>query len=209
MGLWFVLVGYIGWMMAKETIVDALDDMLTSLQETKHHLANHPYLHGNFAPVDTQHTAQTVEVVRGAVPHDLEGLFVRTGPNPLPGWTKRYHWFDGHGMLHNLRFVGGNVTYTNQFIATPRYRIERKKRKDYFLRIGELNGFVGVLKIIFCETFKKKHWKLTDLIVGPANTDTVMFNGRFYMVHEASLPFEAKIFGWRFALVRNCPLKQN
>ena len=193
LGLWLVLVGFFAWMMAKEAIVDMLDDTLTSLQETKHHLANHPYLNGNFAPVHTQYTAQPVEVVHGTVPHDLEGMFVRTGPNPLPGWTKRYHWFDGHGMLHNLRFVGGNVTYTNKYIATPRYRIERKKGKDYFLRIGEIHGLVGILKIIFCDTFKREHWKLNALTVGPANTDTIMYNGRFYMLHEASLPFEGKL----------------
>ena len=193
LGLWCVLLCCFAWVIAKEAIVDLLDDAFTSLQETKRHLANHPYLNGNFAPVYKQYTAQPVEVVRGAIPSDLEGLFVRTGPNPLPGWTKRYHWFDGHGMLHNLRFVGGNVTYTNKFIGTPRYRIERKKGKDYFLRIGEISGFVGILKIIFCETFKRTYWKLTDLTAGPANTHTVMYNRRFYLLHEASLPFEAKL----------------
>lgn len=192
--LWFVLVFCLAWNLGlDEPIVDLLDDALTSLQETKRHLANHPYLHGNFAPVYDQHTARPVEVVSGTVPDDLEGLFVRTGPNPLPGWTKRYHWFDGHGMLHNLRFVGGNVTYTNEFIPTPRYRIERKKGKDYFLRIGEIHGFVGILKILFCDKVKRKHWKLTDLTGGPANTDSIMFNGRFYLLNEANLPFEVKL----------------
>lgn len=188
------VVGVILAVVPQERLVDHLDDVLTYLQETKEHLRTHPNLHGNFRPVTGQeHRAVACEVVEGEIPADLEGLFVRNGPNPLPGWTKRYHWFDGHGMLHNLRFLGGQATYTNQYTGTPRYKVEAQLGKDYFFRIGELSGFVGVFKAIFVAPFKLKFWGMDALTQGQANTDTVMYNGKFYLLHEGSLPFEAKL----------------
>ena len=49
-----------------------------------------------------------LRVVRGAVPRDLSGVFLRNGPNParepLLG-VDRYHWFDGDGMIHWIRIL--------------------------------------------------------------------------------------------------------
>ena len=40
-----------------------------------------PYLDGNFAPVTEELTATDL-VVTGSIPAELEGRFVRNGPNP-------------------------------------------------------------------------------------------------------------------------------
>jgi carotenoid cleavage dioxygenase-like enzyme len=175
------------------TVVDFIDDFLTLLQNPKQHLAAHPYLNGNFAPTAEEHIGVSVEVVEGVLPEGLEGLFVRTGPNPLPGWTKRYHWFDGHGMLHNLRFKDGKATYTNQFIKTPRYLVEKKLAKDYFVRLGELVGITGLLKILLVGPVKMQAHGMDALTNGPANTATVMYNNQFYLLNEGNLPFEAQL----------------
>ncbi|KAI2494048.1 oxidoreductase [Fragilaria crotonensis] len=175
------------------TVVNTFDDFLTMLQRPKEHLATNNFLHGNFAPVTEEFIGVPVDVVEGAIPVDLEGMFVRTGPNPLPGWTKRYHWFDGHGMLHNLRFKGGKATYSNQFIHTPRYVTEKNYSKDYFLRFGELIGITGLLKTVLVEPVKTKAHGMNVLTSGTANTDTVMFNNRFYLLNEGNLPFEANL----------------
>jgi carotenoid cleavage dioxygenase-like enzyme len=175
------------------SVVDTVDDFLTILQSPREHLANNPYLNGNFAPVVEEHIGVPVYPVEGAVPEGLEGVFVRTGPNPLPGWKKRYHWFDGHGMLHNIRFKGGKATYTNQFIQTPRFLVEKGIGKDYFLRFGELIGITGLIKAVLLNPFKEKKHGLTSLTNGPANTDSIMFNNRFYLLNEGNLPFEAEL----------------
>lgn len=173
------------------TVVEHFDDFLTMLQNPKEHLAKNRYLNGNFAPVAEEHVGVPIDVVEGAIPDDLEGIFVRTGPNPLPGWTKRYHWFDGHGMLHNLRIRNGKATYTNQFIQTPRYMVEKKTAKDYFLRFGELIGITGLLKVIVVLPTLRQAHGMSLLTDGPANTDTVMYNNRFYLLNEGNIPFEA------------------
>jgi hypothetical protein len=42
--------------------------------------------------------------IEGEVPKDLTGMYVRNGPNRRFEAPGRYHWFDGDGMLHAVRF---------------------------------------------------------------------------------------------------------
>ena len=42
------------------------------------------YLRGRFAPVPEEHSAADL-TVRGCLPPDLDGRYLRNGPNPLPG----------------------------------------------------------------------------------------------------------------------------
>ena len=83
-----------------------------------------PALNGNNAPVDTEDVFDNMPVI-GQVPADLNGLYVRNGPNPHypPDW--RYHAYDGDGMVHAVRFQQGQVTYRNRWIQTPALQEER------------------------------------------------------------------------------------
>jgi len=76
-----------------------------------------PYLEGGYAPVDREITAGDLPV-RGALPRDLEGVFVRTGSNPRLHPVGHYHFFDGDGMLHAVHFEDGRATYRNRWIRT-------------------------------------------------------------------------------------------
>jgi carotenoid cleavage dioxygenase len=59
------------------------------------------------------------------VPTDLNGLYVRNGPNAFypPDW--RYHAYDGDGMLHAVKFAHGRVSYRNRWIQTRALLEER------------------------------------------------------------------------------------
>ena len=83
-----------------------------------------PALDGNNAPVDSEDIFDNMPVV-GEVPKDLNGLYVRNGPNPFypPDW--RYHAYDGDGMVHAIRFQNGKVTYRNRWVQTPALKEER------------------------------------------------------------------------------------
>ena len=86
--------------------------------------SDNPYLLGGYAPVDTEITAQDLEVI-GEIPDDLNGLYVRNGPNPQHAPTDgRYHWFDGDGMLHGIHFREGTATYRNRWVRTLGFRRE-------------------------------------------------------------------------------------
>jgi carotenoid cleavage dioxygenase len=76
-----------------------------------------PYLMGGYAPVDNEIDASGLEVI-GEIPEDLNGLYVRNGPNPKYKTEGRYHWFDGDGMLHAIHLRDGKATYRNRWIRT-------------------------------------------------------------------------------------------
>jgi carotenoid cleavage dioxygenase-like enzyme len=76
-----------------------------------------PVLQGGFAPVARELTVELTDV-QGQVPTDLNGLYVRNGPNRRFEAPGRYHWFDGDGMLHAVRFDRGRVTYQNRWVQT-------------------------------------------------------------------------------------------
>jgi carotenoid cleavage dioxygenase len=58
--------------------------------------------------------------VKGHIPSELNGLYVRNGSNPQAGDSP--HWFFGDGMVHGVRFERGRAAwYRNRYIRTPLY----------------------------------------------------------------------------------------
>ena len=75
------------------------------------------HLRGNWAPVHDELTVTDLRVT-GSIPAELEGVYVRTGPNPHSGRSD--HWFFGDGMVHGVRLAGGKAQwYRNRFVQTP------------------------------------------------------------------------------------------
>jgi carotenoid cleavage dioxygenase len=75
------------------------------------------WLAGNYAPVARERTAYALDVT-GALPPELDGLYVRNGANPIGAPSR--HWFLGQGMLHGVRLRGGNAEwYRNRVLQTP------------------------------------------------------------------------------------------
>ncbi len=77
------------------------------------------WMQGNFAPV-TAEVESTELTVRGAIPPELTGLYVRNGSNPQSGDSP--HWFFGDGMVHGVRLEDGKAAwYRNRYVNTPMY----------------------------------------------------------------------------------------
>ena len=78
-----------------------------------------PYLQGNFAPVLQETTATDLTVV-GRLPEELNGRYLRNGPNPLVApEPDTYHWFTGDGMVHGIRLRGGKAEwYRNRWVRS-------------------------------------------------------------------------------------------
>jgi carotenoid cleavage dioxygenase len=67
----------------------------------------------------------TLTPSEGAWPPSLSGLFARNTPNPQFTPIGRYHWFDGDGMVHGVRFANGSARYGARYIQTPSFEAER------------------------------------------------------------------------------------
>lgn len=75
------------------------------------------HLRGNWAPLLQEKTACTLQV-EGTIPPDLNGTYIRTGPNPKSGSSP--HWFLGDGMIHGIRLRNGKAEWhRNRFVQTP------------------------------------------------------------------------------------------
>lgn len=196
--LWLILPlvvnGFSLRAMPKRTFLQQIDRILTKLQNPKEQLKNHTYLTGNYAPVRDILVNELVEVVEGSIPFDLDGMYCRNGPNPVYN-SRRYHWFDGDAMLHNLRFDGqGRAFYTNQYVPCEKYQIEQKIGESVFPGLGEYTGIIGLLKILIgpamVRDFLGDYPQLTAL---PPNTACLMYFNRFYCLNEGNVPFECRI----------------
>ena len=79
---------------------------------------DHPYRTGAWTPNFVEYDADDLDVVEGALPPELDGVYLRNTENPLLPAIGRYHPFDGDGMVHAIRFAGGRASYRNRFVRT-------------------------------------------------------------------------------------------
>ena len=91
------------------------------------------HLQGNWAPVKEELTVSELEV-KGEVPKEINGLYIRNGMNPRSGYSD--HWFFGNGMLHGFNFENGKVSYKNRYVRTPYY----EKDLDIISSFGDLSA---------------------------------------------------------------------
>ena len=82
-----------------------------------------PFFEGSFAPVQEEITAFDLPVT-GTLPPELNGCYLRNGPNPMgledPGarWGDG-HWFLGSGMVHGVRLRDGRAEwYRNRWVRS-------------------------------------------------------------------------------------------
>jgi carotenoid cleavage dioxygenase-like enzyme len=160
--------------------------------QTSFNLDSNPYLHGPFQPVQKEHynVDFTHGIISGSLPADLEGLFLRIGPNPTTErFSHGYHLFDGDGMLHSLRIRDKQVFYSNAFVQTPTYRTIKRYGSPFFPVLGELASPLGLLKMLFSKHFVLPSLQLKEIETGTANTAMYYYDKKIYIGYEASLPY--------------------
>lgn len=90
-----------------------------------------PYLEDNFAPTLEKRHDTDLEV-EGMIPLELNGIYMRNGPNPqFAPYTYTYP-FDGDAMIHAIYLEHGWVQYQNNFVETEDFLLEKKAGKALF-----------------------------------------------------------------------------
>lgn len=138
--------------------------------------AINPYLQGNFAPIHTEITSETLKVI-GELPPELSGMFVRNGPNPQMTPIGQYHWFDGDGMLHGVEIHNSKATYRNRYVRTQGWQLEHQAGKAIWtglLEPPQLDNPYGISK-------------------NTANTALVWHNGQLLASWEGGAPHHISI----------------
>lgn len=116
---------------------------------------------GFLTPVPDQIDARELPVT-GALPPELDGRFLRNGPNPRPGEVVR-HPFLGQGMVHGIRLHGGRADwYRNRWVRTTAVDGQGSVQPD----------------------------GTRDLTAVSANTHVIDHAGRILALVESGLPYE-------------------
>lgn len=85
-----------------------------------------PHLSGVFEPVVDEIDAGDLPVV-GELPPEMDGLYLRNGPNPRFTPLGSYIYpLEGDGMVHGLWVSEGRARYANRFVRTPALDAEEK-----------------------------------------------------------------------------------
>jgi carotenoid cleavage dioxygenase len=119
-----------------------------------------PGVVGAFAPVFAEEVLEDLRV-EGEIPADLNGVYLRNGPNPRFEPNGSYHPFDGDGMIHGAHFDRGRVTYRNRWVRTAAWQEEDRTGRSPFW------GIMSTLK-------GRDDLRLKD----SANTDVIAYGGK-------------------------------
>ncbi|GAB2244326.1 hypothetical protein Droror1_Dr00024454 [Drosera rotundifolia] len=148
-----------------------------------------PFLSGNFAPVADEAPLTENLTIHGCLPDCLNGEFMGVGSNPKFTPVAGYHWFDGDGMVHALRFKDGKASYVSRFVRTSRLKQEEFFGGSKFGKIGDLKGLLGLASV--CRGILREKLNLLDITFGngQANTALVYHGGVLLALQETDKPY--------------------
>ena len=126
----------------------------------------HPYRSGAWRPQHVEYDAWDLDV-EGEIPRDLGGVYLRNSENPLFEPIKRYHPFDGDGMLHAISFEDGEARYANRFVRTDGFHAEQKARHSLWAGIAEHPGIA----------LADHGWGARSMLKDAASTDVIVHGG--------------------------------
>lgn len=138
------------------------------------------FLAENFAPVHEEITADSLPV-EGTIPKDLDGMFLRNGPNPQFPPRDNYHWFDGDGMVHGVRFCDGKASYRNRYVRTAGWRQEHEAGKSLW------GGFADPIDV---KEVSARLLRGQNPFKNTANTALVWHHGKLLALWELGFPHE-------------------
>jgi carotenoid cleavage dioxygenase-like enzyme len=139
-----------------------------------------PFLIGGFAPVRDEVTIENLPV-RGQIPRDIVGVYMRNGPNPAYPPISYFYPFDGDGMIHALYFENGRVSYRNRFVNTAGLKAERRAGRAIY---GGLFKPIPPDPAFVAPDGDPSPFKKV------ANTHVIRHAGRYLALREDDLPYE-------------------
>lgn len=123
--------------------------------------SNNSFLQGINAPVFKEVDITNLKI-SGHIPQELQGMYVRNGPNPMFKPSSYNYPLEGDGMLHCVYFNNGEVSYKNRWITTSGLVYEMFEGQE----LDEL---------------KFKNY---------ANTNVIGYGDKLLALYEIGLPYE-------------------
>lgn len=106
-------------MLIRKTVTKGVEKIAEFNRGRLREAGENPFLQGIHIPMTDERTITDLRVT-GSIPAELDGRYIRIGPNPVtPPNPAAYHWFTGDGMVHGVRIKGGKALwYRNRWIRS-------------------------------------------------------------------------------------------
>ncbi|GAQ82660.1 hypothetical protein KFL_001190030 [Klebsormidium nitens] len=164
--------------------------------EVKKGQKRNPFLEGNFAPVEEECPDEIPCHVIGNLPGDLRGQFLRNGPNPrFPQDAGAYHWFDGDGMVHSLKFQGLDrpPVYSSKYIRTAGFKEESRQGQGKFWPGVKMQPLRRCLVTAAVRSMRRREEErdVPGLLAvkNTANTGLIRHAGKLFAMWEGGHPY--------------------
>jgi carotenoid cleavage dioxygenase len=180
-------------MMAASEIFGPEDEAILEELDVPRYNRESVYGHPCYQPVRVEHSRVPVRV-RGTLPSDLEGVYIRNGSNvQFDKPTVRAHIFNGAGMLHVVQISAGSAHYSNTYIRTPRFLFEERIGREVFPSSGDFfsSGLAGAkrMKLLARKQAAGLVPNWSALEANSASTSIQVHHGRLYCLQGTGLPF--------------------
>jgi carotenoid cleavage dioxygenase-like enzyme len=145
-------------------------------------IADEPFLSGRFAPITTEVVGDDLAVI-GRIPTDLNGAYLRNGPNPefTPLGSYMYP-LEGDGMIHGVWLEDGHARYANRFVKSQGLLAE--ERAGHALFGGLMTPILVDMSLLGDDPDPTWPFKLNPFI------NVVRHAGRMLALAEGDQPYE-------------------
>ncbi|XP_024524261.1 9-cis-epoxycarotenoid dioxygenase NCED3, chloroplastic [Selaginella moellendorffii] len=151
----------------------------------------------NFAPVG-EFPPTPCRRVTGEIPRCLRGgAYIRNGSNPLHPPPAGYNYFDGHGMLHSVKFGDEEdqaPVYCARFTQNNRFVQEQAAGKPLFpYTLGTMSSYAGLARFGLFVT--RTALGLINILggMGTSNAGMAYFDRRILAMSEDDMPYAVSI----------------
>jgi carotenoid cleavage dioxygenase-like enzyme len=169
----------------KERLIDLAMDVSA-------HNAASVYNVPGYRPVRAELSHAAVRV-SGSLPVDLDGVYLRNGTNSQFDDPKiRLHAFSGAGMIHQVQIRHGAATYSNTYVRTPRFEVERSGGRELYPEFSDLvAGRPGAERLALIEEKIDAGMipALTPMQRTPGSTSIRYHYGQLYCLQETGYAF--------------------
>lgn len=172
-------------------VLDLTEDVVTLASGAQRRARASPWLHDHWTPAPTGAPPATDLPTVGTLPPEVDGAFLRIGPNPPRVPRSPTHLFDGDGAVAVFRVEGGVASFCFSHVDTEKLAAERAAGRGRVEAFGSMRGVYGIFHLLLNQA--RRAATGAKWAKGPANTALAVHGNKLLALHEASMPYGLRV----------------
>ena len=96
-------------------------------------------------------------------------------------------------MIHKVQISNGKAFYSNSYVQTPKYKIEKEYKRSLTYGIKHVLDPVASVHIFVRKLFCQKTLSTKDFEFNTANTSLLYYDNKFFALMEGCRPTEINL----------------